>query len=113
MKDRKVQCGQKENLRARFWDRSVRNVTLGHVLRDWERTCMGGDVIFKSQPMLQCLKLVAMERDGEGEGSWGSSELESSTQADGTEGSRVWMAVGGCGWLCMGVGGCGGCGQWM
>lgn len=89
MKDRKVQCGQKENLRARFGDRSVRNLTLGHVLRDWERTCMGGDVIFKSQPVFQCLRLVAMERYREGRGSWDSSELESSTQADCTEGSRV------------------------
>lgn len=64
---------------------------------------MGGDVIFKSQPMLQCLKLAAMERDGEGGGSWGSSELESSTQADGTEESRVWVSVDGWAWVWVGV----------
>lgn len=83
MKDRKVQCDQKENLRARFGDRSGRNFPLGHILWGWENTRMEGDVIFKSQPMLQYLGLVAMERSGEGGSLWESSELEDSTQADG------------------------------
>lgn len=47
--------------------------------------------------MLQCLGIVAMERAGEGGGWWDSSELEGSTQTDGTRGCRMWMDGGGVG----------------
>lgn len=66
VKDIKLQSWQKENLGARFGDKSGRDFTLRHMLKGWERTHMQGDIIYYITVFGSVWGPVAVERVIEG-----------------------------------------------